>query len=403
MKAKRSVPSSRYPHLAVAVCLHMSASAYADNQSAPASNGQTPQRAQAEDQLVRRQLARPQIEVAFVLDTTGSMGGLLEGAKQKIWSLASRIAMGRPTPRLRVGLVAYRDRGDEYVAKVYPMTENLDAVYEDLQRFEPAGGGDTPEHVGRGLGEAVKNLKWSDSRNVMKIIFIVGDAPPQNYQDEWSYLTWTTRAKQKGIVVNTVQCGSDVTTRTSFLQIAKRGSGTFVSIDAAGGMIATRTPFDEEMASLNARISSMSLYAGRAPARRSAEGRALAMASMPSEAAADRIGYLAKEGSARGAGGLASASTVPLGVRDLLSDKKAIDEVADDELPAELKNKTRAERKAHIQELQAQRKQFEMRVIELSKQRDAWMKKNVSEKDDAFDAQVMKDIRERGVRYGIAY
>src|SRR5688572_30028767 len=52
---------------------------------------------------------RPTIEVVFALDTTGSMGGLLEGAKEKIWSIASEIARGQPTPILKVGLVGYRD------------------------------------------------------------------------------------------------------------------------------------------------------------------------------------------------------------------------------------------------------------------------------------------------------
>ena len=61
---------------------------------------------------------RPQVELVFALDTTGSMSGLIEGAKQKIWSMASFVAQGQPTPDLRVGLVAYRDIGDAYVTKV---------------------------------------------------------------------------------------------------------------------------------------------------------------------------------------------------------------------------------------------------------------------------------------------
>ena len=61
--------------------------------------------------------AKPRIEVCFVLDTTGSMGGLIEGAKQKIWSIANEMISAKPTPELRLGLVAYRDRGDEYVTQ----------------------------------------------------------------------------------------------------------------------------------------------------------------------------------------------------------------------------------------------------------------------------------------------
>src|SRR3954467_6111588 len=97
---------------------------------------------------------RPQLDVVFVLDTTSSMGGLIEGAKEKIWSIASRMASGKPTPRIRVGLVAYRDRGDAYVTQTFDLTEDLDAVYKNLRGFRAEGGGDGPEHVGKGLHDA---------------------------------------------------------------------------------------------------------------------------------------------------------------------------------------------------------------------------------------------------------
>ena len=72
--------------------------------------------------------APPQVEVVFVLDTTGSMGALLEGAKKKIWSIASEIARGKPSPRLKIGLVAYRDKGDAYVTMVTDLNEDLDKI-----------------------------------------------------------------------------------------------------------------------------------------------------------------------------------------------------------------------------------------------------------------------------------
>jgi hypothetical protein len=71
---------------------------------------------------------RPRVEVAFVLDTTGSMGGLIEGAKRKIWLVARRIGEGQPRPDLRIALVAYRDRGDQYVTRVHDFTGDMDAV-----------------------------------------------------------------------------------------------------------------------------------------------------------------------------------------------------------------------------------------------------------------------------------
>ena len=67
-------------------------------------------------------VARPTVEVAFVLDTTGSMGGLLEGAKRKIWSIATSVVDTNPDADIRIGLVAYRDIGDEYVTKTFDLT-----------------------------------------------------------------------------------------------------------------------------------------------------------------------------------------------------------------------------------------------------------------------------------------
>src|SRR4029079_6397069 len=59
--------------------------------------------------------ARPTVQVAFVLNTTGSMAQLIEGAKRKIWSIATTIVDTNPDADIRMGLVAYRDLGDDYV------------------------------------------------------------------------------------------------------------------------------------------------------------------------------------------------------------------------------------------------------------------------------------------------
>src|SRR5437899_11800754 len=84
----------------------------------------------AEDK--RPEVKKPKVEVVFCLDTTGSMGGLIEGAKQKIWSISNQIASGKPTPDLKIGLVAFRDKGDAYVTQVHDLTGDLDAVHAKL-------------------------------------------------------------------------------------------------------------------------------------------------------------------------------------------------------------------------------------------------------------------------------
>ena len=104
---------------------------------------------------------RPRIEVAFVLDTTGSMSGLIDGAKRKIWQVANQLASGKPTPEIRMALVGYRDRGDVYVTRVRDLTADLDAIYAELQAFQADGGGDGPESVNQALHEARTKLSWS--------------------------------------------------------------------------------------------------------------------------------------------------------------------------------------------------------------------------------------------------
>ena len=92
---------------------------------------------------------RPQIDVVFVLDTTGSMGGLIQAAKEKIWSIASTMASAQPAPGIRIGLVAYRDRGDDYVTKVVDLSSDLDSVYAKLMDFAANGGGGRVRHFFR--------------------------------------------------------------------------------------------------------------------------------------------------------------------------------------------------------------------------------------------------------------
>ena len=81
----------------------------------------------------------PKIEVVFVLDTTGSMSGLIAAAKEKIWAIANTLATAKPAPVIKMGLVGYRDRGDAYVTTYTALTDDLDAVYANLMKFQAAG------------------------------------------------------------------------------------------------------------------------------------------------------------------------------------------------------------------------------------------------------------------------
>ena len=81
-------------------------------------------------------IEQPKIEVVFVLDTTGSMSGLIAAAKEKIWSIANTLSTTKPSPEIKMGLLGYRDRGDDYITKQFELTSDLDAVYAFLMGFK---------------------------------------------------------------------------------------------------------------------------------------------------------------------------------------------------------------------------------------------------------------------------
>ena len=117
--------------------------------------------------------------------------------------------------------------GDAYVTRVHDLDDDLDRVYQRLQRFRADGGGDTPEHVGRALHEAVHQMSWDGDAEVVKIVYLVGDAPPHtDYQDGYGYERAASAAARKGIQVHTVRCGDDAQTETVWRQIARLGAGS---------------------------------------------------------------------------------------------------------------------------------------------------------------------------------
>ncbi|MEA3290864.1 MAG: vWA domain-containing protein, partial [Pseudomonadota bacterium] len=203
------------------------------------------------------------IDVVFVLDTTGSMSGLINAAKEKIWSIASTMASAQSAPAIRMGLVAYRDRGDAYVTRVLDLSDDLDSMYATLMDFQADGGGDGPESVNQALYDAVHEISWSQDPQAYKVVFLVGDAPPHmDYQDDVKFPETLAAALQKDIVVNTVQCGDSGRTTGQWQRIARLGHGRYFQVEQAGSAVAIATPFDQALAGLSKKLDDTRLYYG---------------------------------------------------------------------------------------------------------------------------------------------
>jgi hypothetical protein len=349
---------------------------------------------------VERKDPKPQVEVVFCLDTTGSMSGLIEGAKQKIWSIVNQIASGRPIPEVKVGLVAYRDRGDAYVTKVFDLTTDLDEVHKNLREFKADGGNDTPESVNQALNESVVKFKWSKEKDTLRIIFLVGDAPPHmDYKDDVKYQETCKLATEQGIIINTVLCGNDAEAKKVWLEVSAKAGGSFAQIAQDGGVKQIDTPYDKELAEINSKLVKTNVCYGLEKDRLEAEDKKKAAEALPGAGgvAADSAGFRSKAGR--------------IAANDLLDDIKEgkikLDDVKEDQLPEELKKMKPEERKAHVEKLQKERDELKKKALELDKKRLDFINKKLTEDKgkakDGFDNQILETLRKQAEKVNIKY
>ncbi len=151
----------------------------------------------------REAFERVPLDVAFVLDTTGSMGDELLRLKRTLETIHFQIEHMSPRPDVRFGLVTYRDRGDAYVTEHVPFTRDLDTFTAALARVEAGGGNDYPEDVQAGLESTLHDLKWRETG--VKLAFLVGDAPPHlDYGQSFTYVDAAREAAERGIKIATI-------------------------------------------------------------------------------------------------------------------------------------------------------------------------------------------------------
>ena len=348
--------------------------------------------------LLVPELVRREVEVVFCIDTTASMDGVLKGAKQKIWAICSQIAGGMPTPDLKVGLVAYRDKGDDYITKVFDLSRDLDSVHSELLTLQAAGGGDTPESVNQGLDDAVNKIKWSTDKKTLRIIFLVGDAPPHmDYTDDVKYPITCKKAIEKGIFINTIQCGRDADCKHYWQDIAGKAEGSYVAIPQTGGVVAVATPFDAPLIKVGADLLRTALIYGDDVQKRKGERMLAAARVLRGPEAADRAAFAAK-----------SKGVSPHDLLDAIHSKRVkLEDVKVEELPDKMKElKTPEERQRFLDDVAARRAALQKEAVELEQKRAealAAERKKRGAGEKSFDLEVLEILRKQAKKFDIAY
>ena len=345
------------------------------------------------------------IEVVFVLDTTSSMSGLIQAAKEKIWSIATTMASAQENPDIKMGLVAFRDRGDAYITRVFDLSDDLDSMYVSLMDFRAQGGGDGPESVNQALYDAIHKMSWSNDSNAYKVVFLVGDAPPHmDYRNDVKYPVTLAAAAKKGIVVNAIQSGQHQFTRPAWQEIASLGHGEYFQVEDSGNAVAVSTPFDDMLSSLAADLEATRLYYGDEETKKSQKAKLDANArlrkELSSEALARRDTF---NSTASGKANLLGESEL---VDAISSGRVELKDIDEENLPASLQAMAPAEQIEVIIEKAKRRDELQQEIRKLSASRSKFIEEKIAEEggaDDSLDEKIYSAVKDQAASIGLTY
>ncbi len=201
---------------------------------------------------------QPKIQLAILLDTSGSMDGLIDQTRNQLWQVVNEFSSAKRhgvTPTLEVALFEYGNDGNSrdtgFVRMLNNFTKELDKVSEGLFSLTTNGGS---EYCGFAIKTAVHSLNWSHNNNDIKTIFIAGNEPfsqgPVNYRDALRL------ASQHGIAVNTIHAGDhQVGIDTGWQSGALLAGGDYMSIDSNRRAVHVLAPQDKRIVELNAQLN----------------------------------------------------------------------------------------------------------------------------------------------------
>lgn len=179
-----------------------------------------------------------EIEVAFVVDATGSMGDELEYLKTEVLDVIEKVKTNNPNANVSTASVFYRDKGDTYVTRVSPFSTDINTTLKFIKDQSAGGGGDFPEAVNTALDKAVNELQWM-AKAKTKLLFLVLDAPPHDDANSKGEMQQVTlKAAAQGVkIIPIVASGINKETEglMRYLAITTNGTYVFVTDDSGVG------------------------------------------------------------------------------------------------------------------------------------------------------------------------
>jgi hypothetical protein len=334
------------------------------------------------------------IQIAILLDTSNSMDGLIDQARTQIWQIVNELAQAKKngkSPKLEVALFEYGNNNiperEGYIRQVQPFTSDLDKISEELFKLVTNGG---DEYCGQVIGTALRELKWNSGKDDYKMIVIAGNEPFT--QGTVDFKTTCKNAVGKGIIVNTIFCGSfQEGVETQWKAGADLSDGTYVSIDQNQKIPDIKAPQDVEILKLGQALNKTYVPYGT-------EGKL----SQNRQSAED----VKAESSSLGAGvqrTVAKSSELYVNTTWDLVDAvktngfKILDNLKTKELPPEMQKMSKAEQKKYIESKIKERETIQTRIALLNKERQAYVDKEMQKltKTNSLGTAIIQAIRKQ--------
>jgi hypothetical protein len=341
------------------------------------------------------------IQVALLLDTSNSMDGLIDQAKSQIWKMVNKLAAAKKNEEytdIEIALFEYGndnlEMGEGYIRTVSSLSKDVDGLSEQLFKLKTNGGS---EYCGWVIGDALKNLKWSDDDNDLRLIIIAGNEPfDQGAKD---FREACKEAVKKGIVINTVHCGDwQVGIQTHWKEGAEIAKGKYLNIEQDRKIIHIRTPYDDYMYQLNIRLNKT--YIGYGSVGSSMKQRQVAQDNNAAEYGtanvAARAAYKAK----------AQYSNADWDVIDAYkADSTIVKKMKKEEMPEEMKSMSDAERKAYIDKMKKERELVSKEIQETEKKIQDFTAKELKKNGDnmTLDKVMQEAVVEQAIAKGFKF
>ncbi len=346
---------------------------------------------------------KPLVQIAILLDTSGSMEGLIEQAKSQLWRIVNEFAkakQGGVAPEVQVALYEYGKSSlaaaSGWIRQIQPLTTDFDKISEELFALRTNGG---DEYCGWVIKDAINELVWSPESNVYKAIFIAGNEPFT--QGPVDYAVSCKAAITKGIIVNTIHCGDEATgINTKWRDGADLADGRYLIIDQNRAVVSIDAPQDKEIAKLGVELNKTYIaygVAGRAGEARQKLQDVNALSLAPASGAA------VQRSVAKASANYQNASW------DLVDAAKEKDfklsELKAEDLPAEMQKMNAEERKAYLEKSAKERIDLQAKINQLNKAREQYVATRMKEiaGTKTLDAVVVSAVREQSAKRNFVF